>query len=237
MNKVKLTALMAAAAMVAMPSVASADVIDISQEAGRVTFFGFTIVQPATYDVNGIALGDEEDATPTVATEFTLSGTVNQDCSFYAGNDDAARDIDFGTIGVRTADENNVGRAFDMRAPATVFISTSTAGCNTANTVTITKENGLDGLRNDNPGGYDSNEFTANLPYFVAATYRGSNTTAAAPGFQRVLLVGTNEAEDDQTNGAWRSAFDMNVTIPRPQRALVAGDYSDKLTVTLAAGL
>ena len=33
------------------------------------------------------APSDSEAATPTVTTTFNLTGSVNKDCSFYAGND------------------------------------------------------------------------------------------------------------------------------------------------------
>src|SRR4029079_10433311 len=47
------------------------------------------------YTASTTAPDDTENATPTVSNAFTLTGSVNKDCSFYAGNDASARNIDF----------------------------------------------------------------------------------------------------------------------------------------------
>ena len=70
------------------------------------------------------APSDSETATPTVNVVFSLSGTVNRDCSFYAGNTNSARTIDFGVIGVRTGNNENVNSAFEMVGPAAAAIDT-----------------------------------------------------------------------------------------------------------------
>jgi hypothetical protein len=207
MRKVKLTAL-AAVAMLAIPGAAHADGIAIVQTPG---FFG-----PTVYTAIGGSLGDTETATPTVATTFNLTGTVNRDCSFYAGNNAAARNINFGTIGVRTGSGENVGDAFEMRTPAGVVIISGTAGCNTKNQVTISKANGVDGMTNTTAaaGGYDSNQFTDNLPYEVDARWTGVGVGVVGAGGNRDLEVAANEASDNLQGGAWRSAFGMTVSIP-----------------------
>ncbi len=84
---------------------------------------------------------------------FNLSGRVNKDCSFYSGNNAGARNIDFGVIGVRTGDNENVNNAFEMVGPAEADIDTLTAGCNFNNEVEITKSN-VNGMVNAAAGGY-----------------------------------------------------------------------------------
>jgi hypothetical protein len=232
MKKIKLAAL-ATIAMLAIPGTAHADGIAIGQQTGFGGLFGIG----TSYGVLGGSLGDTEAATPTVATDFTLTGTVNRDCSFYAGNNAAARNINFGTIGVRTGSGENVGDAFEMRAPAGVVITSGTAGCNTKNQVTISKANGVDGMTNlaAAAGGYDTNQFTDNLPYSVNAIWTGVGVGVVGAGTTRTLTVSTGEASDNLQGGAWRSGFGMTVAIPQPNLGLVAGTYSDVLTVTLAA--
>lgn len=231
MKKVQLVAL--AAALAAMPGVAHADTIGIVQTTGLGGLFG----NGTAYTVVGASLGDTETATPSLPTAFTLTGTVNPDCSFYAGNNAAARNINFGTIGVRTGNGENVGDAFEMRAPAVVNINSGTAGCNTRNNVTISKLNGVDGMVNAAAAsaGFDTNQFTDNLPYTVNANWTGVNVGQVGAGTGRSLTVATNEGSDTRDGGAWRSSFNMLVTIPTPNLGLVAGTYSDTLTVTLAA--
>ena len=67
------------------------------------------------YTATADAPSDSVAATPTVNVVFNLSGRVNKDCSFYSGNNAGARNIDFGVIGVRTGDNENVNNAFEMR--------------------------------------------------------------------------------------------------------------------------
>lgn len=234
MNKVKLTALMAAAAMVAMPSVASADVVFKSDGGG---FFGGDNSLFGGYGITAVggSLGDTEAASPTDGAEFTLTGVVNADCSFFSGNRSATRNIDFGTIGIRTNSNVNVANAFDMRAPAGVVITTSTAGCNTNNTVTIEKGN-IEGMVNSAPGDYDSDEFTANLEYTVNAQWEGVAVgSGGVAGETQTLSIDRDVLGDDLAGGAWRSRFTMGIVIPTPAKGLVAGEYTDTLTVTLAA--
>src|SRR3546814_9044898 len=67
------------------------------------------------------APADSETATPTVNVVFSLSGTVNRDCSFYAGNNSNARNIDFGVIGVRRSEEHTSELQSLMRISSAVF--------------------------------------------------------------------------------------------------------------------
>src|SRR5690606_28402454 len=76
------------------------------------------------YTAETTSHGNTETASPTVNVNFRLKGTVNKDCSFYSGNNPSARSIDFGVIGVRTGNNENVNNAFEMVGPATANIET-----------------------------------------------------------------------------------------------------------------
>ena len=233
MTKKIIGSAIAALALATIPGVAHADAVVDFQFTGLAGNLGIG----TTYAVLGGSFGNTETATPTVANTWTLTGNVTKDCSFYAGNSgSSSHSINLGTIGVQTSNGVNVGDAFEMTAPAGVVITSGTAGCNTNNTVTITKGNGTQGLLNTAASGFDSNQFTKNLPYSVNATWTGTpNLSAGQAGVGQTLTVSDNEGSDSKTGGAWRSAFGMAVAIPAPNKGLVAGNYSDTLTVTLAA--
>ena len=181
------------------------------------------------------APADSEEATPTVTVEFSLSGQVNKDCSFYAGNNAGARDIDFGVIGVRTGDNENVVNAFSMVGAATADIETLTAGCNFNNRVTIEKDD-VRGLVNSAPGAYDTDQFQANIPYSVTANWTGVERGVRAGGTAQTLEVDTETRREVKRQGAWRSAMDISIVAPAiPGRGLVAGDYEGTVTLTLEA--
>lgn len=181
------------------------------------------------------APSDSETATPTVNVVFTLGGTVNRDCSFYSGNSTAARTIDFGVIGVRTGNNENVNSAFEMVGPAVAAIDTLTAGCNTNNVVEINK-NDIRGLVNANPGGYDTDEFQANIPYSVNASWTGVALNAQTAGTPQSLNVPTTGNAGSLQQGAWRSNMDIDIVAPAvTNKGLVAGTYSGTTTLTLRA--
>jgi len=187
------------------------------------------------YRAQADAPGDSADATPTVNVVFALSGTVNRDCSFYAGNDSSARAIDFGTIGVRTGNNENVNSAFEMVGQAEANIDTLTAGCNTNNVVEINK-NDIRGLVNANPGGYDTDEFQANIPYQVTASWTGVAQNAQTTGSSQSLVVPTNGNAGQKPQGAWRSRMDIDIVAPAvTNKGLVAGSYTGTTTLTLRA--
>lgn len=175
---------------------------------------------------------DTETATATAGGTFTLKGHVNADCSFYNGAS-STHTIDLGTIGVRTGDNENVTVAFNQAGQATAHVDTATAGCNTHNTVTIAELNAGAGLLNSDPGAYDSAQFTAKIPYALHASWTGAGESTAT-GTTQTLDVATGAGTNHKTGGAWRSAFNMDATIPPQSLGLVAGNYSDQITVTLA---
>jgi hypothetical protein len=187
------------------------------------------------YTAEADAPSDTVPAVNRVDVEFTLSGTVNQDCSFYAGNDASARNIDFGVIGIRTGNNENVNDAFEMVGPAEAEIETLTAGCNTNNVVEINKDD-IRGLVNANPGGYDTNEFQANIPYYVNAAWTGVALNAQTTGTPQSLNVATNANAAQKQQGAWRSDMQIDIVAPAVNgKGLVAGSYTGKTTITLRA--
>lgn len=236
----------AAIALVSMGGVAQADQVHYSTPLGPLTnpssFVGFLADIAIAggigtrYTSSADAPGDLTPATPTVSVAFKLTGKVNKDCSFYAGNNSDARNIDFGVIGVRTGNNENVNSAFEMVGQAEADIETLTAGCNFNNTVAITKSNGAQGLVNAAPGGYDSDEFQANIPYKVQARWQGtSSQSGPAASSNQVLDVDVNAASDQLLQGAWRSSMKIDIIAPRATKALVAGNYADTMTLTLTA--
>lgn len=171
-----------------------------------------------------------------ITLKFALSGTVQKDCSFYSGNGYTTnvRNIDFGVIGIRAGNNENVNQAFDMVGPAVADIDTLTAGCNFNNTVKIVKDN-VGGLVNTAPGGYDSDEFQANIPYQVVATWTGVGVGGPATGIGQTLDVSTTELSDQLAQGAWRSGMHIKITAPVADKGLVAGTYAGATTLTLTA--
>lgn len=192
--------------------------------------FGFGTRYTAYAD----APSDSETATPQVDVVFNLSGSVNKDCSFYSGNNSNARNIDFGVIGVRTGNNENVNSAFEMVGPATASIESLTAGCNFNNEVEIAKDD-VKGLVNSAAGGYDTNEFQANIPYTVNASWTGVAVNSVASGSAQSLNVGSNDLSKTKQQGAWRSAMNIAITAPVVNKGLVAGTYSGTTTLTLRA--
>lgn len=187
------------------------------------------------YTATANAPNDSVTADDNIDVVFTLSGSVNKDCSFYAGNNAAARQINFGVIGVKTGDNENNDTAFEMVGDAVADIDTVTAGCNTNNVVEVNK-NDVRGLVNNNPGGYDTNEFQANIPYRVRARWTGVALNAQTAGTQQTLNVSTTQNAGQLQQGAWRSNMEIDIVAPAiTDKGLVAGDYTGTTTVTLRA--
>ncbi|WP_461344649.1 hypothetical protein, partial [Brevundimonas sp. GN22] len=148
--------------------------------------------------------GNNGSASGSDGATFTLKGKVDTDCAFYSGSAQS-HELDFGTLGIYASDNTGPGLAFDMVAPASVAIYTNLAGCNTANTVKLTK-NHVDGLRNTgNTGGYDTAVFTANLPFTAAASYTAVAQGAQSNGTVQTLTAGLNQLDAQNTHGAWKS--------------------------------
>ena len=187
----------------------------------------------ALITISGGAANNNGTASNTAGATFTLKGNVTKDCAYYTGN--ASTTVDFGTIGIYASDNTGPANAFDMTAPATVSIDTNLAGCNTSNTVTVTKSN-ANGLINSSGVGYDSNVFQANLPYTVKGTYTAGAVGSTAVGTSGNWIdVGLADQGDSNTHGAWKSAMSLDVVIPVPSTSLLAGNYQGDLTVAITA--
>jgi len=168
---------------------------------------------------------------------FTLTGKVNQDCSFYDGGS-SAHTIALNTIGVRTQSSDNVSQAFNQAGNITANFNTATAGCNTRNTVTVKSDKGGKLVNTATGLDYDGAQFTAEIPYSLKATWTGVAASGGAlqPGTQEISWTpGQYTVAQTKTGGAWRSAFNMDIVAPAQSKGLVAGDYTDTITVTLAA--
>lgn len=182
---------------------------------------------------SGSVLGNIGTAGNDGAT-FTLNGEVSQDCSFYSGAIDT--NLNFGQIGINTLDNGGVDDAFDMVSAANAQIETNTAGCNTKNEVRITKTNGIAGMKSNYTGSFDGGQFQANLPYKVDASWTGvAAGSGSATASSQSLSVGTGAAGGTKTQGAWKSHFKVNITVPVAEKSLVSGTYSDTLEIELAA--
>ena len=182
----------------------------------------------------GVSVGNVGEAVRFDNATFSLQGRVSTDCAFYTGTSNSLS-FDFGQIGIYVSDNTGPAAAFTMVAPAAMNFDTNLAGCNTANTVSISKNN-IGGMVNTTGGGYDTDVFQANLPYIVTASYTAPSTNTVTGGSPQQLTVGAaaNAAQSAQ-HGAWKSNMDIEVSIPQADLALLAGSYSGNFTVTVAA--
>lgn len=244
--------LIGAAAVAVLTAAPAAAQTNERHYAGNIAGIGYTSTNPnflgvigqeilvaadigTRYTAQADAPADSQTATPTVSVAFTLSGSVNKDCSFYSGNNAGARNIDFGVIGVRTGNNENVANAFEMVGNAEAEIETLTAGCNFNNEVEIVKSD-VRGMVNGAAGGYDTDEFQANIPYSVTASWTGVALNATTAGSAQTLEVDTAELSDLRQQGAWRSAMSIDIVAPAiSNKGLVAGTYSGTTTLTLRA--
>jgi hypothetical protein len=174
------------------------------------------------------------DVTSVTAT-FILTGSVAQNCSYFSGSS-STQTIGLGAIGIKNGNNQNIGQLFNQIDPIDVEITSTNAGCNTDNTVTVTK--GANGLFNPTKSGYDTNQFTNSIPYSVKvgitdATLQGQ----VGQGTFQTFTVPTTSTTGSGQFGAWRSSLDLMAQIPAQPLGLVAGAYSDTITVTLAASV
>jgi len=181
----------------------------------------------------GGSQGDNGTAANNDGATFTLKGVVSTDCAYYSGSSNS-QTIDFGTIGIYASDNTGPAAAFDMTAPANVTIDSNLAGCNTSNTVTLSKSD-IRGLVNNSSAGYDTNVFQAELPFSVTANYTAGAVGVAGAASPTSLVLGANSNSVSAQHGAWKSAMALNVNIPVPSKSLLAGNYQGDLTVNIAA--
>jgi hypothetical protein len=255
MKTINLLAGVAAVAMIATAGSASADVINNGQHQNN--FLGIPL--PGTTTVGGglagaanlvranngntnvsawHALGgsadDIGDAEGADGATFTLEGTVSTDCAYYSGNNNTET-FDFGTLGIYAGDETGPAAAFTMVAPAVLSIDTNLAGCNTNNSVTLSRATA--DLQNGNSSGFDQAVFQDTLPYRVTASYTGStyNNNVGSAGIPRSLLLDVGATTASENNGAWKSPMSLDVVIPVTAKALLAGEYTGSFSLTIQA--
>lgn len=186
---------------------------------------------------NETMANDDNPDTPTVTRKFVLQGEVAQNCSYFIDSNTNTQTIDLGAIGIHNGDNQPVGTLFNQVDTIGVDNQSTGAGCNTDNTVTVTKTNGAKGLVNPNAGDYDSNQFTANIPYSLTVGFQDAvlQGAGAQPGSFQSFQVSTTQSTGNLNLGAWRSEINVHATIPPQSLGLLAGTYSDTITVTLAA--
>lgn len=215
----KLTALVAGVAALALTAgVASAQ----------------TAVSNATY-VNGANGTNQPAALSEVTATFRVSGTVAPAC-VISTNGGTLNDLNFGTIGIYADGATGIENAFTVTGPRNGHSRTNLAGCNTSNTVSITKSAaGLAAA--DVTSGYDTNVFQANIPYSVSAVYAAGAVGSIAPvgAATGQFSVGTTQTTNSRSHGAWRGGIAIRVDLPVPAKALIAGEYSDTISVEIAA--
>lgn len=189
--------------------------------------------QVSSWHAFGGSQGDNGTAEGSDGATFTLKGAVSTDCAYYSGSSNS-QTIDFGTIGIYASDNTGPAAAFDMTAPANVTIDSNLAGCNTSNTVTLSKSD-IRGLVNNSSAGYDTNVFQANLPFSVTANYTAGAVGVAGAASPTSLVLPEASNSVSAQHGAWKSAMALNVNIPVPSKSLLAGAYQGDLTVNIAA--
>lgn len=180
----------------------------------------------------GQSHGNVGETSTSESATFTLKGRVTKDCAFYTGSGNQT--LDFGTIGIYATDSAGPAAAFDMVEDAEVTIYSNLAGCNSANSISLSK-NDVRGLVNNSGDGYDSNVFQANLQYSVDATYTASPYGQAVAGAPQTLSLGTGDSYNFRNHGAWKSPIAIAVKIPAPSKSLLAGAYEGALTVKIEA--
>ena len=187
--------------------------------------------------MNPANAGDSGTTATSLTATFLISASISPSCVLGNGDGDLA-DVDFGTLGIYGDASNGIDNAFEMvDANSNGNSSTNIAGCNTANTLTLEKTNLLQGLLNAESAasGFDPSVFQDNIPYSLSAVY-----VAGSPGQEGVsasggkFTVDTTEAFDSRENNAWRSGLGIKVEIPATAKALVAGTYTDTVTVKIA---
>lgn len=226
-----------AIALFALGALASTSVFAQTHQVGN---YGVGAQHPGgpalAFNANIAIPNDTSSATPTVSTAFTLTGSVARDCSYF-NNNSGTHTIPLGAIGVYNSNNEDIANLFNQVSNFSIEMTSTSAGCNFANTITVSKANGVQGLLNSAPGGYDSNNFTANIPYTakIGISNVSTNTSAPAVGTYHTFQAAANEASKSQTYGAFRSRITLNAIVPAQSLGLVAGTYSDTITIELKA--
>lgn len=220
--------LLFAAASFALSSAAHAAPVGMPDNDGSAAQMNYTATA---------AGNDGEDYGSPITAQFTVKGKVMATCSIYGVDSEGTGlkgTVDLGTIGITAGDELAAGDLFNMTGPASAHIHSDGAGCNAENKVSVTKS--INGLVNAAPGVYDSDQFQANIPYSADLSFTG-RLKSAGTGGGTLQHVNVNATSGTGSNfyGAWRSPLNLDLTIPKVTgHGLVAGTYSDTVTVTIA---
>ncbi|NJM49855.1 MAG: hypothetical protein HC843_02350 [Sphingomonadales bacterium] len=119
----------------------------------------------------------------------------------------------------------------DMLNPGNQGSLTILYSCNSPYTVSLSSLNG--GMLNTTSGG------VVNIDYDVEASFLGlgiaaTTTNSADMQASPVVIVTNNDWENIFFNGGTRTG-NLDLSFDNPQEYAVAGEYSDELTITLAA--
>ncbi|WP_313008893.1 hypothetical protein [Brevundimonas vesicularis] len=224
-----ITSLLGGAAVLAMTltaSVAAAQTsnVNVTTNSSRGGSNPVTTYTVRGQNSNGTATASTLELNDAQTNSWRITGFVPADCVLFTGGGNGSQQvIDLGEIGVEGQSNLGSDTVFDLRDNIVLTIASGTAGCNTANTMSITKTNGVRGLVNSAPGAFDSNQFQANIPYSVTATFQAGGETN--------LTVASGDDAEQKTLGAWRSGLSMRFFAGKPGKGLVAGTYEDVITV------
>ena len=180
-----------------------------------------------TMDSDGFAdnQGTENDSS---SASFSLTGSVTPDCAYYTGGTDT--NVNFGQIGIN-AQDNNPDAAFEMvDSERTLDINSNLAGCNTKNTVTITKTD----LTNTATVGFDALQITNVIPVELTAKFTAGDVGQNNATSKTVSLTTLGAQTGGGTYGAWKSSLNMQVKMKNPGKGLLAGTYNGSVSVTIA---
>ena len=180
-----------------------------------------------TMDSAGFS-NNQGTANVSSSATFSLTGSVTPDCAYYTGGTDT--NVNFGQIGIN-AQDNNPDAAFEMvDSERTLDINSNLAGCNTKNTVTITKTD----LTNTATVGFDALQFTNVIPVELTAKFTAGDVGQNNATSKTVSLTTLGAQTGGGTYGAWKSSLNMQVKMKNPGKGLLAGSYSGTVGVTIA---
>lgn len=163
---------------------------------------------------------------------FTLRGNVSPHCVFYTGSE-SNLNFNFGQIGIYASENHGPALAFDQVAGAKLMFRTNLAGCNTKNKVTLSRPSSA--LKNTPAFGYDSAQFTAEIPFSVKAAYTAGSAAAGQNTASPKTLSLTNSNSASDTHGAWKSPMEITVSLDQASKSLVAGDYTGSFSIQIQA--
>lgn len=185
----------------------------------------------SSWHANGQSGANNGNAAVSDGATFTLNGNVSTDCAYYSGTGNHT--LNFGTIGIYASNDTGPAAAFTMTDSAELKIQTNLAGCNTKNTVKISKVNMVNAVTT----GFDALVFQNDLPFSVDAKYKAGpiNTTVATN--QILPLAANATAPATRQHGAWKSPMTLDIKIAQQPKALLAGDYTGSVSVEIKADL